>query len=374
MPEKSKNVTSNSTQSEVACATSISVGSGQTQCSNTGSNCRVSDYTASIDYLQGTSVFPNPQRFHEFLDFVFGALEDTYALAAQEGQYIGKHWENTGVSLRGGRIAYTLEKDGRVSAWVSVPGKCWHQLSTRDQWRLCLGMYHTYGFKATRIDLKLRDYTRIRTPQELVEYARQGKVRGIKRYETASNAKVGQDAHTTAYLGSRKSQKFLRVYDAAPVHKENAIDWELQLRDEHAHAAFTEFVNIPIQMPDTGDPNELVCAYIAGLVIGAVEFVEEGDSKRRDRCALQTWWYEFKQLVGSCIRIALPRKESSMQRKLDWIDRQVLPSLSVLKDGWGLKGFLNYLEQRTESARKRYTAEHRVMIEELQKERLQLCA
>jgi hypothetical protein len=333
--------------------------------SDTGSNQQGLVYECSLDYLQGTAVFPNPQRFHEFLDYVFDSFSDNYSLSPGRGVQVGKSWTSSGVSIRGGKIAYSREQNGTVCAWVSLPGKCWHQLSARDQWRLCLGLQNTYRFKPTRIDFKVRDYTRMRMPSELVAYAQLGQVRGIRRYESSGNGLVGSDMRITAYLGSRKSQKFLRVYDALPIHGENAIDWELQLRDEHAMSAFAEFVSIPSEVEQTENVSELICLCIGGFVIGAVDFVEQSNGRQRNRCSMQTWWKDFKSAFGMGMRIALPRRTPGIQETLNWIDRQVIVMLATLADGMGLKPFREYLWERVCQARSRYQPRHLGLIEQM---------
>lgn len=341
------------------------IGASQTLGSDTGSKQQGLGYACSIDYLQGTAVFPNPQRFQEFLDYVFQSFSDNYVLSPGKGVQVGKSWASSGVSLRGGRIAYSRENDGRVRVWISLPGKCWHQLSTRDQWRLCLGLDNVYRFKPTRIDLKVRDYERMRLPQQLVEYAQAGQVRGIKRYEAAGCGVVGGDMRITAYLGSKKSQKFLRVYDAQPIHGEDAIDWELQLRDEHAVGMFQELVSIPSEVGQEKSVNELVCACIGAFVIGAVDFVEHADRRQRNRCVLQPWWEKFKESFGAGMRIALPRRTPNVQETLDWIDRQVIVMLATLADGMGVTPFRNYLNERVNRARERYRDRHFGIIEQM---------
>lgn len=329
----------------------------QTPLSNTGSN-QQKKLVSSIDYFQGTSIFPNLERMHQALDFAFGQCEDLYAVVPGKPFMSGVVWESSGISTRGGKIGYRQLPDGTYHCWLSIPGSCLHQLDGRSQYRLFTGLYHTFRFKATRIDFKVRDYSRRKTPIEIHEQARLGNVARVKSYEYSGSAKIGHAPVETCYLGSRQSEKFLRIYDALPVHGENAIDWEVQLRDEKAHSAYSQLANIP----SCEDTDLLISQYIGAVVCGAVEFIDRQIGRQLQRQSRQDWWLNFVDECGGRISICVAKPTRSLQRTLDWIDRQVAVQLSALRSGLGRANFHLYLTNLLDQSESRFQPIHEMLI------------
>lgn len=333
----------------------------QTPFSNTGSECQKHHLTASVDYFQGTSYFPNRDRLHEGINFLFQSLNDIVVFEPGKPIFSGMTFEHSFSTVRGGKGGYRLAKDGTWHCWVSVPGSCWHQVNGLDQWLTLVVLRNAFRFKATRIDFKIRDYSKRKMPSELLEQARLGNVARVKTYGSAGEAPVGSPLVETAYFGSRKSEKLTRIYHALPVHNEDAVDWEVQLRDGKAQAAFLEFVTIP-SCEDIEDTASLVAQYIGGVVIGSVEFIDRQENTRLSRQPVQSWWQDFVDEVGSRIRISVAKPTFSVQKTIDWVDHSVAVTLSALRKGLDYSRFYRLLDTFLNNAESRFTDKHHAII------------
>lgn len=330
----------------------------QTPFSNTGSECQNRHLEASVDYFQGTSHFSTLERLKEAVSFAFENCNDNVVFEHGKPCFAGITFEHSASSIRGGKVGYRLTDAGVYHCWLSIPGGCWHQIDGLSQWRNLVGLHHAFGFKSTRIDFKIRDYSRRKLPSEIIEQAQLGNVARVKTYEFSGSGKIGEAPTQTAYLGSRSSEKFLRVYDSLPVHNENAIDWEVQLRDGKAQAAFLEFVTIP----SSEDTAPLIAQFIGGVVVGSVEFIDRQENTRLSRQPVQEWWQGFVDEVGSRIRISVAKPTQSLQKTFDWIDRSVSVKLSALRSGLGRTNFYLYLTNLLNKSERRFTRVHEAII------------
>jgi len=352
--------------------------SEETPLSNTGSECENvgQDFNSPvlegwIDYFQGTGKFPNLESFQQCAEFIIQMSHSGMPVVWQPGvsRYCGIHWDNSFSSPTGVLGYYNVDAEsGRVHAYFSMPGGYFHLMDAIDHWRLIRGLRHAYGLKCNRIDVKVRDYTRRITPQEIIQHAVDGNVALVRSYELAGNGQIGSQACVTAYLGSRKSEKFLRIYDAMPVHGIDAIDWELQCRDEKAQIVYATLANIEIDDAETGYYNadlshQLVGTTIGALICGSVSFVhrdeEESCSKKRlSLCPKMDWWQRFCDDCGGCLRLPSGRTPRCLDKTLDWLEKQVFPIVSALQDGFGAMDFKVWLQSRLDSAKRRHKPYH----------------
>jgi len=339
----------------------------QTPQSNTGSTCPDRTLETSIDFLQGTVKFLTVEEFEKFNRFLFNAASQELVLNPDKSFHSGITWRSSGSTLQGSKVGYNISEDGKVHAWYSLPGSFFHELDGYIQWVILSVMKIQDGFKATRIDCKVRDFTRTVTPQQAMDYAKKGHITGVKTCEIAS--KFGVDnpdkEETTAYFGSRKSEKFLRVYDAMPVHNINAIDWELQCRDEKAEAVYNEFVNLPVTGPTDAD---MIANFIGAVVFGAVDFVDEPKSFRDlhnirvSRCHRMKWYQALVDMAGGTIKICCGREPTTIPKKIAWLQKQVMPTISALAHGFGFEVFTACLHEAMKLAANRFSAIHEYII------------
>ncbi len=316
---------------------------------------------ASVDYLMGTSRFPNFERFEEAVAFVGGCFGQ-HLVWENKPMFSGITWESTVRSLDGLKIGYNRLEGGGIHAWFCMPGRLFHLVNLRDGWRCCLGLGYKYRFKATRIDLKLRDYARRKTPLDLFGECNLGNVARKVKCEIAASGNIGEDLTYTLYLGSRQSEQFLRIYDSLPVHGLNAIDWELQSRDEKADAIFKSLIGISDS--DLDDVGDLIGAYIASTVLGSVEFIDRKPKVRLSRQPRQDWWQEFINEAGGQIRHSVARPSRTVERVFNWLEKQVVTMMSALQEGMGRADFQKWLTKQLEISVERFQPYHDALVQE----------
>lgn len=178
----------------------------------------------------------------------------------------------------------------------------------------------------TRIDLAVDDIgCKYYSCNDIVDVVSKGccvgKFKLWKNVSEKSLASVGL-GHTV-YFGSRKSDVMLRVYDKSleqnlqDLSPVKWIRWELELKHERAD----------IVAKLISSKNDL--GFIAvGILNEYIRFIVP-DNVRRCRCSVAPLWLDF---IDTCSKIPLsiaPR-ESSIDKKVQWIDKQVKPTIAGL--------------------------------------------
>lgn len=159
----------------------------------------------------------------------------------------------------------------------------------------------------------------------------------------------------TLYLGSTRSDSFVRIYDkeAEQASKGKPTDghWvrcELQTRDARAEALGRAFAS-------AGNLSAL-----AGILRGLVEFRERsGEDSNASRWDVSPWWDAF---LGAVERIALSvlPKVQTVDSVREWVRRQVAPSLAVLMLAAG--GDLGELAALARDGLGRLRGRHQLML------------
>ena len=99
------------------------------------------------------------------------------------------------------------------------------------------------------------------------------------------------------------------------------IRWEIQLRNARSEA----FVDMLLS--DALKPVPFASAAVS-LLAGFLRFIEL-DNANRSRCSTCKKWLEFIA-SASALRLSVPKKEASIDTKLEWLQRQVMPTLAGL--------------------------------------------
>jgi hypothetical protein len=140
------------------------------------------------------------------------------------------------------------------------------------------------------------------------------------------------------------------------------------LKRRHADEALNHFVNLPFDPEDEESFDQIVSQFLAGLVIGAVDFVKFEAEVRYSRRKRLSWWASLCDEVGAGIRLSPARPKPSLERSLKWFTRQVAVVVSALKDGWGTAHFNAWLSDEIMVAKQRYSAYHEAVIRMLKRE------
>jgi phage replication initiation protein len=121
-------------------------------------------------------------------------------------------------------------------------------------------------------------------------------------------------------FGSRQSDKYCRMYDKGKQTK-SADPWvrvEVEMKDEQAEA----FASLLVGGAQVG---ELVAAVLKAMV----SFRQQGEDSHRDRWEVCDWWEAFLGAVAAVRLSVAPGEARTMTDRLEWIRRQVGPSLAL---------------------------------------------
>lgn len=357
------------------------------------------DLRSTIHWIQGTGSLslPGSEPFallESFLDFVFGHFLDDYVLQPGKGYNPGRYFEHSGYSLAGGRFAWNDDKSGRIDFWLSLPGSLLDRIPLQakfpqsDLVGLIAGLSNPDSkyikFKCTRIDVALDDYSLSFPVQSMAELIRccdsDGKLQHIARVHQARiYESFGEDNKgITAYLGSAKSESFLRYYDKSLESggKENCNRFELQSRGYKAASLFSQLGEIIHSVHYSDErfyhhlndcpvlPRDLdftVPQFLASHVVGFCDFVVSREA-HLERCVRFDWWQRIIDSVGSINRISSKKVVHSILKSCDWILSQVAPTLSVLQDVFGIPEFQSKIVSWLADGKSRYDSKHEKLI------------
>lgn len=123
----------------------------------------------------------------------------------------------------------------------------------------------------------------------------------------------------TVYMGTRQSEVYLRVYDKK-LEQNVSFDWvrwELEIKGDKADVVAKELIE-----------RKSFCTVALGILSNYVRFIVL-DNDRKCRCSVDDMWQHF---VDDCekIRLVLPEKYRSVEQKMEWLDKQVKPTIAGL--------------------------------------------
>jgi len=324
---------------------------------------------ASIDFFQGTGHAESLEKMWEVFEYVASGFDQKEIYTLEHGIFCGINWQKSAMSLDGLKMAWNALEDGKCHFWISIPGGCFHMCTLRDAIRTIGGATQYFGVKPTRIDFKLRDYDKTKTPYQLFREFEIGNVRGVKcRQFITSGERGSQD--DTVYFGSTESEKRLRVYDANHNHGIDSVDWELQIRKHSAVAAVSALTDAFYNCDDDG--LGLCQSIIGACVLGLVRFIKDGDSKKgvdTDRCEIQDWYQGMRIRAGGALRIPSVRPSTSVLQKMQWLFKQVSCTLACFEEGFGKADFRNWLDNLVAQGKERIKKVHEALISQLRRER-----
>ncbi|MDG2991721.1 replication initiation factor domain-containing protein, partial [Candidatus Synechococcus calcipolaris G9] len=224
----------------------------------------------------------------------------------------GKRWEHHGRSAYGLMWAWDDPSEDRPGkGWICIKGSYLSYMEPEAVQCLLRILILDYGVKTTRLDFALDDYSKAVTPYQVLQAGFARQFARFKRPPRFSGDAA--DGSLTVTFGSRFSDKLLRVYDKAKESKGeiDAIRWEIEFKDEVAHAHACQFIDCPWA--------ELPYEFVAQAVVGSIEFCEVGEGRRSfSSYCLLPWWEAFKAAIGS-IRLPVPRKPQTLERRRQWM-------------------------------------------------------
>ena len=189
-----------------------------------------------------------------------------------------------------------------------------------------------------RIDLAINDHTGILDIPELAEKCRKreyiGKSRSYKFYQSGELIKHREDDREymgrTLYLGSLKSDVYFCIYEkdyeqyvklGTPLEEADIINrFEIRLRNERAYYAVRDLLTYY-------DAEQTAFSIINQYV----RFVDEEPDKRKNDWKLNDRWAWFIGDNRQSLKLTTKPEPYTLERTLRWVQRQVAPTLKMLK-------------------------------------------
>ena len=189
-----------------------------------------------------------------------------------------------------------------------------------------------------RIDLAINDHTGILDIPELAEKCRKreyiGKSRSYKFYQSGELIKHREDDREymgrTLYLGSLKSDVYFCIYEkdyeqyvklGTPLEEADIINrFEIRLRNERAYYAVRDLLTYY-------DAEQTAFSIINQYV----RFVDEEPDKRKNDWKLNDRWAWFIGDNRQSLKLTTKPEPYTLDRTLRWVQRQVAPTLKMLK-------------------------------------------
>lgn len=223
------------------------------------------------------------------------------------------------------------ERSGRVHAGLitlDCPGSALDEVTAPDL-QLFIEFCESFGGKCTRIDIFFDDYNRIVTPREVFEVAQKGDYSGFRcwsRRERGDRKSCLHDEIAFGRRGSYGNGAYLRFYDKnlESDGESNCCRWEVEFTQKKADAVFKKLAACG------GDIDSFV-TLCGSLIAGCVTFIHRTGDKNISRLERYAWWSAILEILGGVVRVRIERKKDSVTGKMQWIERNVAPSLACLK-------------------------------------------
>lgn len=280
-----------------------------------------------IDWLSLSMPSSGIPSLHEYLNRLINKL----GLGWIRGKGAAFFAESLSLPHKGIRILFSdgNSPTNRGCASVQFSGKFFSFVSEKKiQSLLFWFVNQKFSVKCTRIDIANNIFSREDLLQGLIDGLRSGAycTAGTTDWQEIYGRRRQQTLGQTLYLGSRKSETFTRIYDAAPVHGEGItlphgwrwIRHEVESKGSMAQRIFNEFLS---HLPKY--PNESpMFWHVFGSVLHAylcrheIQILESGDrASRRQACS------EWKKLLPMSwnFRYKLCRSETPLEKTLDWM-------------------------------------------------------
>ncbi len=199
----------------------------------------------------------------------------------------------------------------------------------KDFFQECLDLAGSF----TRVDLALDDRKTYFTIKELDKKIDNGEL--VSRFrksntEHSKNVSDGSNRGMTLYIGSKKSDIFVRMYeknyeqaDKLKVFVEEIGPWnryEIEMRDDYANEC-------AMNLSEISD----ISWVVKSIFVNYVRFVVK-DEKNSNRSRWKIWskWHEFIKDAGK-LKLYVKPEAKTFEDTINWLEKQVSTSLSTIK-------------------------------------------
>lgn len=315
-----------------------------------------------VDWLAGVGRTNDPNSFFSYLGKCIGQ-----EILVEEGvsRKVGRVWENSFRSASG--VIGMFQELRDKSAWevyLSIPGSVLSSRPVRHWHKMSRVLRKKIQFRATRFDVALDDYHKSIAPIQVTEAIRAGNVTGFKPGKDSGGRFIESFGEGwTVQMGAPKSARKLNYYNkqAESKGKLDCYRWETRSSGDLASQQFDDWLSLPEE-----DFDSLSARYLGAVVVGTFDFIDRAvnpKEKNVSRLKKLPWWETFVARVGSEIRHSRIRSKRSIQKAMQWIERQVVTSLAMLQIALGSSRFADWLSAEMIRAKeKRFTDWHHHLI------------
>lgn len=314
-----------------------------TPLSNTGYDSQVK-FECGVDWLDFTFRNAGTQAdTEEIIKEVEALTGDSIDFSFTKPVMHGRAWDGSGRGVIGTCVWYDGGYDAGDGS-VPKPPQIKFSLTGRVMAAIDFPILADWlAFRAasndldcTRIDVCVDDKERLVKMERITQAYEAENFFNAKYCNRNASKSRGDNEGVTVYFGHPQSHKRLRIYDkfAESKGKVKGIRWEAQFRKAVARdVLFTILEKIDESV-------EEATTYYKDVVTGLIDFRDRsGGDPNRARCKTLPWFARFcRALRAEPIRMTIALKEPVVQRSIDWIEKSVSQSLSVvkkvLKDDW----------------------------------------
>lgn len=191
------------------------------------------------------------------------------------------------------------------------------------------------GFEVSRIDLALDVFdnlmpTIIRDIKDHNYRTKSRTIEKIDKIDTRTNKIIGQ----TLYIGSRSSEKMLRIYNK---QQESKLDYkltrfELELKGDKAKQTFEILISGKAQFSDLTKQ----------MLRDHIKFIRPTNDSNKSRWPLAIYWAKITS-TDKKLDLAMPKKPKSLDATIQWLLKSVSKSLLKADIATGENGLLQAL-------------------------------
>lgn len=296
-----------------------------------------SELIPTIDYLTLLLV----DRPFEDIDHMRTELEAGAKISFVDkpgvGTKHGTYYQNHMASPLGGRIAYRLNKTHPENwdAIFVVPGKlCGRMGSSRAAAWNREG--HELGGHLSRIDINVDDHIRDLNYEEVLDHIQKEQYTTFQGADVHTNYKKGAGrVGNTLGFGKRSGEKYVRIYDALPVHGIDATRFEGEFKGDYAKAigkAITKCTD-----------DESLSRLLGGLLNGIFRITDKKDKHNANRVASAPFWERFSNRLDNAKKLSRERVTVCLQDKFAWLRDKCSKALAMFRAYCGVhyEGELN---------------------------------
>ena len=304
-----------------------------------------------LDWVQGIAT----GTLERLLEFIKGSTGEEFTISAGSTKKGRKFQGGVAIGTAGTHVYYDDDTE-ECELLISMPGTPCRRMGTVNTWRFIKGLLCAYKCRFTRLDGKLRVPKYALCLNRMLKECLNKNVKGVRSLPTTMIQYLEYEDKVyecqTLYIGSRESDKYMRIYDPFKLHGiSDAWDMELVMKDSYAQA-FAEYIcEMERTMDNINGFEHSLAVAIASAILQPIQFIDRSADKNSSRCPLLDFWQDLVDLVGYVVKLVRPKKINTVQKNRQWLERAVANSLvmqkTVMGSGAFWKWFTDLLHQKS---------------------------